>query len=247
MTMENQEPRAGGMSFLPVLVRDVMTSPAITVDPSATVKEIAELLLERDIHAVPVLDVGDVLVGMVAESDLISRGAYPTVRHRRLADVIGEARAEHRHHWSVRAEGVTASEVMTRDVITCRPAEPVGVVTRRMLRRDVRLLPVIEGSTVVGVVSRHDLLALFDRPDSEIRERLEQVLADPLWSPELQQVEAEVRDGVVVLTGTVLYPSHVQIVGSVAARIPGVIAVTNLVNPRESEPRLPPIYDSETS
>ncbi len=223
--------------FLPVLVRDVMTRDPITVGPAATVKDIAHLLLERDIRCVPVIDVGDILIGVVSESDLISRAGYPTVRSHHLADLVEGTLDEHRHHWSARAEGVTAGEIMTSDLIACRPDEPVAIVTRRMLRMGVRTLPVVDDDRLVGVVSRHDLLRLFDRPDSEIRNRIEQLLADPLWAPDEHSAEFSVRDGVVTLTGTVRRESDVSVLAAVVRQVPGVIEVFNRMSARGAAPR----------
>jgi CBS domain-containing protein len=230
-----QRPQPIGVPFLPLLVRDVMTSPAVTVEPAATVRDIADILLTRDIHSVPVVDIGEQLVGIVSEADLISREGYPS-KYRRLAEMVGGAREEHRHHWGLRAQGVTASEIMTKDVVLCHPTEPVAVVARRMLSREVPALPVVDGGRVIGVISRHDLVALLDRPDPEIRGRVEQVLGDPLWAPEQHDVKAQVRDGVVVLTGTVRLPSDGAVVESTIAQIPGVTSVTNLLTAREDEP-----------
>lgn len=221
-----------------------MTSPALTVEPGATIKDIAEILVERDIHSVPVVDPGGQLVGIVSEADLISREGYPA-KYRRLAELVDQARVEHRHHWSARALGTTASEVMTRDVITCRPNESVAVAARRMLTREVPALPVLEDGQVIGVVSRHDLLSLLDRPDPEIRETVDQVLADPLWAPDEHRVTAEVRDGVVVLTGTVLYPSDGPVLAAIIAQIPGVTSVTNLVKARDPEPHVRYLHDTD--
>ena len=53
--------------------KDVMTAPAITVTPDTTVQQIAKLLLKRGISAVPVLDAGGRLAGIVSEGDLVRR------------------------------------------------------------------------------------------------------------------------------------------------------------------------------
>jgi CBS domain-containing protein len=229
---------------LPVLVRDVMTSDPVTVEPTATVKDIAHVLLERNIRCVPVVDIGDQLVGIVSEADLVCREGYPTVRSHHLAAMINEAVAEHRHHWKARAEGLTAEELMTTDVLTCAPAEPVAIVVRRMIRHDVRTLPVLKDGRLVGVLSRHDILSLFDRPDAEIRAEMTALLASPLWMPEGHAVQAEVLDGVVILTGSVLHPSDQRVVSSVVGQLPGVIEVVDRLTWREPEPK--PAYARET-
>jgi CBS domain-containing protein len=222
---------------LPLLVRDVMTSDPVTVAPTATVKDIAHAMLGRDVRSVPVVDVGDVLVGVVSEADLISREGFPTARSHRLAELIDDALIEHQHHWAARAEGVTAGELMTTDLVTCTPDEPVSVVTRRMLRHDVRTLPVVDHGRLVGVLSRHDVLRLFDRPDAEVRERIAKMLADPLWAPEDHHVEATVRDGVVVLSGTVQFASDVRVVAALVRHVPGVIEVVNRVSAAQADPK----------
>ena len=224
-------------NHLPVRVSDLMTSPAIFVEPTATVKEIAETLLRHDIRSVPIVDVGGLLVGMVSEADLISREGFASVRDHHLNGLIDETLAEHRHHWRSRVEGLTAGEIMTRKVVTCTPNEPVAVVTRRMLLRDTHALPVVEDGHVVGVLSRHDLVRLFDRPDGEVRSRLAGLLASPLWAPEGHQIQPEVLDGVVHLYGTVRFPSDARYMSSVAAQIPGVTEVINRLSATEPDPK----------
>ncbi len=184
------------------------------MEPAATVKDIAHVLLQHDIRCVFVLDIGDVLVGIVSEADLVCREGYPTVRSHHLAAIIDAAVAEHRHHWTARVEGLTAGEIMTTEMITCEPTEPVAVVVRRMLQRNVRTLPVIEGGRLVGVLSRHDLLPLFDQPDIDIRGNIADLLADPLWAPDDHAVKIEVLDGVAILTGSVRYPSDKSVVAT---------------------------------
>ena len=156
-----------------------MTSKPVTVEPTATVKDIAQVLLERDVRCVPVVDIGGQVVGVVSEADLVCREGYPTVRSHHLAALIDEAVAEHRHHWKARAEGLTAEELMTTDVVSCAPTEPVGLAVRRMARHNVRTLPVLDDGRLVGVLSRHDFLRLFDRPDAEIRAGITELLAQP--------------------------------------------------------------------
>ena len=144
-----------------------MTSTLVTVEPTTTVKDIAHFIVEHDVRCVPVVDIGGQVVGVVSETDLVCREGYPTVRSHHLAAMIDEAVADRRHHWTARAEGLTAQEIMTTDVVTCAPTETAAVVVRRMLRRGVRTLPVVEDRHLVGVLSRHDVLRLLDRPDHE--------------------------------------------------------------------------------
>jgi CBS domain-containing protein len=220
----------------PVEVRDLMTSTPVTVEPTATVKDIAHVLLEHDVSSVPVVDMGDTLVGVVSEADLVCREGYPTVRSHHLAAMIDEAVADHRHHWTARAEGLTAQEIMTTDVVTCAPTETVGIVVRRMLHHGVRTLPVVQDRHLVGVLSSHDILGLFDRPDGEIRAGVTELLADPLWAPDSHAVDVEVLDGVVILTGSVRHPSDKRLVHNLVGEVPGVIEVVDRLTWQTPDP-----------
>jgi len=80
-----------------VRVRDVMASPVVTVAPSAALKEVASLLVERRINAVPVVDAGDRLIGIVSEADLLSletgqvAAARLMLRHRQRVEQLARA------------------------------------------------------------------------------------------------------------------------------------------------------------
>jgi CBS domain-containing protein len=98
-----------------------------------------------------------------------------------------------------------------------------------MLRQNVRTLPVLADGRLVGVLSRHDVLGLFDRPDPEIRQRLADLLANPLWSPEDHHAQAIVADGVVTLTGSVHHQNDAAALEGVVRQVPGVIEVINKI------------------
>jgi CBS domain-containing protein len=221
----------------PVEVRHLMTSSPPTVAPTATVKDIAHVLLEHDVSCVPVVGVGEQLAGVVSEADLVCREGYPTVRSHHLAALIDEAVAEHRHHWTARAEGLTAQEIMTTDVVTCAPTETVGIVVRRMLHHGVRTLPVVEDGHLVGVLSSHDILGLFERPDGEILAGVIDLLADPLWAPDCHAVEVHVSDGVVMLTGSVRHPSDKRLVRNLVDDVPGVVEVVDRLTWQTPDPK----------
>lgn len=228
---DTYEDRRGGTGNLPVRASDLMTPTPVVVEPTATVKDIAAAMLHHDVRTVPVVDIGDELVGVVSEADLICREGYPTVHHHNLAAFVAGVPADDAGRWTERAEGLTAEEVMTTAVVTCQAHEPAAAVARRMLEHDVRTVPVIENGRLIGVLSRHDILRLFVRPDPEIRERVSRVLDTPAWSPG-HDVTAEVRDGVVVLSGTVERPVDASVICSVVGQVPGVIEVVDRIVPR---------------
>ena len=222
-------------AHIPLLVKDVMTPQAVTVEPTRTIKEIAQVLLDHDIGAVPVVDTGEVLVGVVSEADVICRKC-PSARRHTLGGLVDRLLG-HDHDWADKAEGLTAEEIMTKEVISCAPTEPVSVAARRLLSEDVRMIPVLEDRRVVGVLTRHDVLRIFDRPDHEVKASIAKLLASPMWAADGHNVSAEVHDGVVRLSGSVRYPSDREYVDSMVAEVAGVIEVKSDLTAESREPK----------
>lgn len=206
-------------------VRDVMTSQVVTVELETPAKEIARLLDDRRINAVPVLDEQHTVVGMVSEADLTEKIA--------ARDLAGYEPADHwtrlfrRHRLDAeKARAATARGLMTAPVRSVRPDESVVVAAVRMERRGVKSLPVVDGvGELVGIVSRADLVRIFVRPDAEIRGEVEsEVLAKVLaGSP----VTVNVLNGVVTLRGEVDLCSQLIQGVELCRRIDGVVSVDN--------------------
>lgn len=132
--------------------KDIMTTPAISVKPDTTVPTIAQLLLARHFSAVPVIDDGGNLVGIVSEGDLLRRAEGDDSRHSswwlRLvsaADTIAED--------YVKAHGRSAANVMTRDVITVTDDMPVADLAHLLETKRIKRVPVVREGKVVGIAS----------------------------------------------------------------------------------------------
>jgi len=172
-------------------VRDVMRTQAVTVRKRTAAKDIARLMSEHRVSAVPVLDEQGLVVGVVSEADLLrprERGhtALPQVRGR-----IGEPGAS------------TAAHLMTSPAITIHPDDPLTAAARRMDEDRLRLLPVVDiDGHLMGVISRRNLLSVFLRKDEEIAGEVRAVLRNVLLVPR-GSVTVSVRDGVVTLAGHV--------------------------------------------
>lgn len=195
-----------------MLASDVMTKQVVTVPPDAPVPEIARLLLDRHISAVPVVDADGRVLGIVSEGDLIRR---PEVAgpHRRswwlalLSGGEGDA-AEY-----VKAHGGQASDVMTRPAVTVTEDTPAGDIARLLEERRIKRVPVVRRGRLVGIVSRADLLRglASSKPsqrkaprasDQAIRQKLITRLERESWVP-FGQLNVIVTDGVVHLWGLV--------------------------------------------
>jgi CBS domain-containing protein len=150
-------------------VKDVMSTLPVWVSETASFREIAARLRECRVSAFPVLDAHGKVIGVVSEADLLAKEA-----------VLGEpggiagvlAGLMHRAA-QAKAAGVTAADLMTSPAVTIGPGDTVEHAARLMYDRKVKRLPVVDqGGRLVGIISRTDILAVFDRTDAEIREEI---------------------------------------------------------------------------
>lgn len=216
----------------------MMTSDLVTVSANTPFKEVVELLVRSEVSALPVVDAAGRLVGLITEADLISKEAYGTRRRRALA-LLADVVSVRDHRWVAKAGGSVASDIMTKSVVVCRPAEDARTVARRMLEQDVKRMPVVDNERLVGIVSRHDILKMFDRPDVTIAADVKRVLTDDLTMPEDHHVRFSVDRGVVTLTGDVRYGWDEPIVLSMVRDLPGVLEVVSHLHHRERNPPVP--------
>ena len=191
-------------------VRDVMSTPVVTVPPGMPLKEVARLLVTRGISAVPVVDRGE-LVGILSEANLIPLELAPDPRAH-LARLPDASQTPSR----------VASEAMTRDVVALPEDADVADAGRLMLERRIKSIPVVRGRRVVGIVARRDLLEVLARSDEDIARDLEALLAAELGAPSPYRVT--VRDGVVDLTGPP-DPVDRRLATLLARGVPGVLEV----------------------
>ncbi|NUR59544.1 MAG: CBS domain-containing protein [Catenulispora sp.] len=206
------------------LVLNVMTPAAdvVLVQADTPFKEVARCLADRGISAVPVVDEHTHVIGVVSEADLLYKESRLQSRKPSVFGGRQEVRAQHK------ADAVLAGELMTSPAVTIGPGDDVVRAARRMEDHKVKRLPVVdEDGRLLGIVSRHDLLRLFTRPDAEIRsEILQDVLLRTLWI-DPREVDVSVIDGVVRLRGTVEVRSVADLVGRVVRGTDGVVDVVN--------------------
>lgn len=200
-----------------MLVRDIMTTPVVTVRPETPLKEVARLLVERRISGVPVVDADGRVLGVVSEADFLAREA-------------GEARSPRHLLWwfvapreaaqSARLRSTTAGGAMTSPAITIGPDRSLSEAAALMARSKVNRLPVVEAGRLVGIVSRADIVRAFARSD----EVLFEIVRDTLRAVDGLRV-VSVRDGIVTLAGTVKHEALARTARKVVERIDGVVAV----------------------
>jgi CBS domain-containing protein len=191
-------------------VADVMTRGVISVAPDDSVHKVADLMLRYDVSGFPVLDRGR-LVGIITEGDFLRRVETGTARRRtRWIEFLAapdKLAAEYAH-----AHGRKVGEVMTQDLITIGPDASLDEAVELMEKHRIKRLLVIEGGTIVGVLSRRNLVHAFVAAtkdaapvplgDAAIQKTLSAELDRQPWIAR-DSIEATVENGVVVLEGTV--------------------------------------------
>ena len=210
----------------------IMTRPVVTVTPEATILEAANIMLQRHVSGLPVVDTAGKLVGIVSEGDFIRRSEIGTGRKRGrwLKFILGpgaEATAFVHEH------GQRVSEVMTREPLTITEDTTLEDIVSTMEKNNVKRLPVMRGDTLVGIVSRANLLQAVadlarDIPDptaddDHIRDRIIAAIEKNDWSP--FGLNVIVRDGVVHLSGVITEERSRQAAIVAAENIAGVQTV----------------------
>jgi CBS domain-containing protein len=141
-------------------VSEIMTPNPVTVTPETGVTEAAKLMVDNRIGALPVLEGGRV-VGLVTEGDLIHQDVkleFPT--YIQLLDgfiMYPPAQAKFENELK-KAVAATVGDVMTADPITVQADSSVEDVATLLVERDVSRLPVLDGETLVGIVTKGDVV-----------------------------------------------------------------------------------------
>jgi len=175
-------------------VKDVMTTRVIWVTKDATFREMAAALREHRVSAFPVVDDDRKVIGVVSEADMLNKEA--------LIDEPGVVDGILHRRDQVKARGISAGDLMTTAVVAVRPDDTVEHAAKLMYDRGVKRLPVTaESGRLVGIISRADVLSVFDRTDAAIGHEitrdvlLGEFMVDPL------AFQVTVMDGIVTLAG----------------------------------------------
>jgi CBS-domain-containing membrane protein len=177
-------------------VKEIMTTQVVAVKLGASVKEMAAALRKNRVSAFPVIDDDGRVIGVVSEADLLAKEVFN-------ADHAGTITAMLHRREQDRADGFTARDLMTHPAVTVTPDDSVEQAARLMYTLQVKRLPVINhGGFLVGIISRADVLAVYDRPDDEIRQEIigNVIVQGFLQDPD--QFTVGVQAGVVTLEGS---------------------------------------------
>jgi len=200
-------------------VRDVMTRRVVSVREDASFKEMADMLRRTRISAFPVIDTANRVIGVVSEADLLVKEAVQATGTSIIA-ALRHAREEDK------AKGVTAGDLMTRPAITIGPDVSLAEAARIMYDRRIKRLPVVDGAGhLLGIVSRVDVLAVFSRPDEEIRDEIVHRVLPAAVVSKLADFEVTVRDGIVTIAGPSQSDQAAHALLDATRHVQGVVAV----------------------
>src|SRR5215813_14100993 len=199
-------------------VKDVMTTRVIWVSKNATFREMAAALREYRVSAFPVVDDDRKVIGVVSEADMLTKEA--------LIDEPGFVGGILHRRDQAKARGITAGDLMTTAVVAVRPEDTVEHAAKLMYDRGVKRLPVTdESGHLVGIISRADVLSVFDRPDAAIGHEITHEVLRCEFMVDPAAFQVTVIDGIVTMSGR---PETNQIGHDILRRVrhvPGVVAV----------------------
>jgi CBS domain-containing protein len=198
-----------------------MTTDVATVAPDTDLRDVAALLVQKRISGVPVVAGGRV-IGVVSERDILFKERPSDGLHRGvLAWLMDEG------DLMLKVDARTALSAMTAPAVVIGPARSVADAAALMLDEGISRLPVVEGTGLVGIVTRHDLVKAFARGDEEIWQEIE---SDPVIRPYWRRpsdYDITVTRGEVTLNGKVGSKDQARLIEAFVDRVPGVVAVNS--------------------
>ena len=205
--------------------KDVMSDGVMSVNARASLLEAARLLVNAGVSAMPVIDDQGMMVGIVSEADLIRGMATQPDADKVVAD----------------AKARQVSEIMTRDVVTAGEETSLRELAKLMLSRNIKRVPILRDRSIVGIVSRIDLLqavvsvgegmfvpkpAAARRADDNLRPAIMEALQRHNWA-QVGRSDVVIAHGVVHLWGVVPSDALRSAFVDAVREVPGVTSVEN--------------------
>lgn len=188
----------------------IMTKDVITVAPHTSIEDAAKIMLRCHISGLPVVDESGALKGIVSQSDFLHRSEIGTGRKRpALIEFFcgpGRLASEFVHE-----RGRKVEDVMTCDPVTVEEETPLDELVHLMEKKDIKRLPVMRGESLVGIVTRSNILRAVasiaheipdpTADDTHICDRILRQVNSTHWRPISFDVTS--RQGVVHLHGII--------------------------------------------
>jgi CBS domain-containing protein len=207
----------------------IMTRKVITVGTATSIVEAANIMLEKHVSGLPVIDETGKLVGIVSQGDFIRRAEIGTQRKRGrwLKVLLGPGKAASDF---VREQGRKVGEIMTLDPFTVTEDAALSDIVQLMEHHHVKRLPVVRGDQLVGIVTRSNLLQAVAElarevpdptaDDDHIRNHIITSIEKADWAP--FGLGVIVRNGNVHLSGVITNEQSRQAAIVAAENVAGV-------------------------
>ncbi|MCK5718420.1 MAG: CBS domain-containing protein [Thiomargarita sp.] len=130
-----------------ITVKDLMCSELHTLRPKDTIHKAKQLMLDKQIRHIPILDEDNHFLGLVTKRDILA------VSISILADIDISERDE-------LEEGIPVCEIMTTDVIIVKEDTPLGEAARSLLKQKFGCLPVLQDDILIGILTEADFVKL---------------------------------------------------------------------------------------
>lgn len=231
--------------------KDVMSMEVVTINAKATLLEAVTLLINCQESALPVIDDGDSLVGIVSEFDLIRHvmgsDAGKLASFQSQLEKGGDLDDAYSHALKARV-----TTIMTASVITAREDSELQAVADLILAHHVQRIPIVRGSSLVGIVRRADLMkALLSRPDAGAPTASSAIADDQLRQAVVTAIrkvgvpvgggfDVVARNGIVHLWGEVHDEEHHRLCRAATANVPGVRDISSHMQTMLRRPIAPP-------
>jgi predicted transcriptional regulator len=194
-------------------VDQVMSRKVVTVEPDDPLRKAAELMADHRVSGLPVVSAGK-MVGVLTESDFLT---LSTGGRRRWTDILFGR--------SMSLEPTTVvGDLMTPNPVTIAADRRIRDAAKVMVDAGVKRLPVVdEDGNLIGIISRADVMKIYARSDTEIREEIADILHEYI----VRGVEMDVVNGEVTMEGTVALRTESRLAEELVRRVDGVVSVTN--------------------
>ncbi|WP_063775178.1 CBS domain-containing protein [Streptacidiphilus anmyonensis] len=201
-------------------VRDVMTADVVTATGRTPFKELARLMDEHRISALPVIDGARHVLGIVSEADLLLKEAGRRQKLGMRGALLDPDQA-------ARLTALVADDLMTAPAVTVGPEETVAGAARIMVRRGVKRLPVVdEDQALLGIVSRADVLRVFLTDDSALEQEVRAALSRAIGAEAAAGLTVALAEGVATIGGVLGDSSRIPVVALAVGGVDGVVDVT---------------------
>lgn len=217
-------------------VADVMTRRVVAAHEGAQFKEIVEVMRAHQVSALPVVDSHNHVLGVVSEADLLVKEAETAPHHGSWRWMLPVTERK--------AAATVAKDLMTHPAVTIGRNATLPEAASLMSDRRVKRLPVVdEAGNLIGVVSRIDVLSVFSRDDSEIRDEIINGIIFGDLSLDPAGFEVTVTSGIVTITGQAESKAVATQLLDAVRHVEAVVDVRDRISyPHNSQPGAKPVF-----